>query len=401
MSPLVRLGAVRLLLDVQFWFPVWLILLLDRGFGLGEAALVDGLFRLVVVLAELPAGRLCDRLGRRRTVIIVCLATTVVFTLIGIVDSLPLLILTWIAWGLLWAMASGVDTAYSWELAQQEAPGTAEQYLGRTRAITGTAGVLSLLTAGWLYTIHPGLPFWLTAALALLALAITLTLPDIDPERVSPGTVDSSSLRRALADPRVRNGVALAAVVLVCGWSLQILVQPIALEIGLEPGSTGVVYALFAIAGGVGGVLGARMSSVSRPWVQVTMLVLALACLGIGLVRFLGVEMLAVWVLLPLIGVMHAIAKTITDIWLAGMLGPRVLATVLSVVSLVGGVAIAAARPALVLLSGEIGAGYSFAVWGGVCVLGAGALAWLWSRRRALLAQEDAESRDAASPVGS
>ncbi|MGO1481995.1 MAG: MFS transporter [Brachybacterium sp.] len=382
MSPLVRLGAVRLLLDVQFWFPVWLILLLDRGFSLGEAALVDGLFRVVVVAAELPMGKFADRLGRKRTVILVCLATSVVFTAIGLVNTLPVLVITWIAWGLLWALASGVDTAYSWELAQQERPGHAQRYLGRTRAITGTAGVISLLTAGWLYDIAPGLPFWATAALAALALLIALTLPDIDPERVGTAAATAtSSLRMALSDPSLRNAVALAAVVLATGWSLQILVQPLALQLGLAPASTGVVYAVFAVAGGLGGVLGARSARVSQPWVPLSMLGLALACVGIGLLIRSELAILSIVVLLPIIGILHALAKTVTDIWVAQISGPRVLASVFSVVSLIGGLVIAVARPGLVVLSGVIGAGEAFAVWGAVSMAGMAACLLLWRRR--------------------
>lgn len=370
MSGLIRLGVVRLLLDVQFWFPVWLILLLERGFSLGEAAAVDGIFRITVVLAELPMGRIADRFGRRRTLAAICVATAIVFASIGFVDSFPGLVATWIAWGLLWALASGIDTAYSWELAKQELSDRgAQRYLGATRAITGVAGVISLLTAGWLYTVAPGLPFWVTSGLAVVALLLTWTLPDIDPSRVTPQATSTSSLRTVLSDSCSRNGVYLAALVLVAGWTLQILVQPLALQLDLSPTITGLVYAAFAVAGGVGGVVGAHAVAVSRPWVPLSVAGIGLACAAIAWSVRADVGWLAFAVLLPLIGVLHAVAKTITDIWVAQRAGPRVLASVLSVVSLSGGVVIALARPGLAVLSGAIGAADAFAVWGVVCAL--------------------------------
>lgn len=395
MSALIRLGVVRLLLDVQFWFPVWLILLLDRGFSLGEAAMVDGIFRITVVLAELPMGRLADKLGRRRSLVGICVATTIVFASIGFVDSLPVLVATWIAWGLLWALASGIDTAYSWELAKQElSEHDAQRYLGVTRAITGVAGVISLLTAGWLYTVDPGLPFWITAGLAAAALLLTWTIPDIDPDLVMTQATSTSSLRTALSDPRARNGVLLAALVLVAGWTLQILVQPLALQLELPPTITGLIYAAFAVAGGVGGVMGAHAVAVSRPWVPLSVAGIGLACVGIAWSVRADVGWLAIAVLLPVIGALHAVAKTITDIWVAQRAGPRVLASVLSVASLSGGIVIAVARPGLAVLSGTIGAGDAFAVWGAVCAVIVVPTWLLWRHRgRMITAAADDGSR--------
>ena len=41
MGTKLRFGIIVTALEVQFWFPVWLLFLLDRGFTIGQAALAD------------------------------------------------------------------------------------------------------------------------------------------------------------------------------------------------------------------------------------------------------------------------------------------------------------------------------------------------------------------------
>src|SRR5690606_20787635 len=79
----IRIFAItQFLLEVQFWFPLWLIYLKDLGFSITIAVLADGVFRLVVVGAELPLGILADRLGRKRTYLLVCGLAAVTFAAI-------------------------------------------------------------------------------------------------------------------------------------------------------------------------------------------------------------------------------------------------------------------------------------------------------------------------------
>ena len=54
------LALTQLLLEVQFWLPLWLIYLLDVGIPMTLAVLADGVFRLVVVVTEVPLGLLAS-----------------------------------------------------------------------------------------------------------------------------------------------------------------------------------------------------------------------------------------------------------------------------------------------------------------------------------------------------
>lgn len=364
MNPLIRFGFVRLLLDVQFWFPTWLILLLDHGLSFAQAALLDGLFRVVVILAEIPAGRFADKIGRKRATITTCALTTLVFGIIALANSFSLFVVAWTLWGILWALSSGIDTSYAWELARQHKPGFERRYLGITRVTTGAAGLFSLLSAGWLYTIWPPLPYCMTAALALLALALTSSLPDIHASRVLNHHSTTRQLRQALRNPTILNAVLLASIVLTVGWSPQILVQPLAVQVGLDPQTTSLVFALFAILGGLGGFLGSRLSDLERPWLIISLFILASSCTLMTVISSSGMPAIMSVLLLSVLSAAHASAKTITDIWIAEVASTHVLASVFSLVSLFGGIAIAVARPTLLLISAEFGPQLAFVYWG-------------------------------------
>ncbi|MCB1017884.1 MAG: hypothetical protein KDB10_22555, partial [Acidimicrobiales bacterium] len=66
-----RFAVVQFLLEVQLWFPVWLLFLTGRGFALPTIVAADGVFRLTIVALELPLGRVADRIGRRRSLLVV------------------------------------------------------------------------------------------------------------------------------------------------------------------------------------------------------------------------------------------------------------------------------------------------------------------------------------------
>lgn len=381
MTPLVRYGVVRLCLDVQFWFPVWLVFLLHQGFSLGEAALADGLFRIVVVLLEIPLGAVGDRIGRRASLLIVVALTAVVFAVIGVVSSLPSLILVWAAWGVLWALASGLDTAYAWELAQQVGTPPAA-YLGRIRSITGAAGFLSLLTAGWLYERAPSYPFWVTTGLAVVALPIVLTLPDIAEEGRVAHAIGEKGIPALLSDGAVRWRILLGALVLLAGWTVQIVFQPLAVDVGVAPAVTGLVYGAFAVARGLGGWWGSSLVDPTRPWVPVGVATIGVGCIGVWVAVTTGLPALALWILLPCIGVAHAAVTTVTDVWVSEVVTPRVRATALSITSSFAGVVMVGARPGLAVASARVGAAAAFAVWGIGCLALTLVAIPLWRRAR-------------------
>lgn len=368
LGPLNRLLAVRILLDVQFWFPTWLIFLLEQGFSPLQAAIADALFHAVIVLAEVPMGRLVDRVGRKPALLLTCALTTVVFCGISIVDSVGLLMVVWALWGVLWALASGLDTTYAWELAETRPNGVSpHRYLGRTRIVGGLAGGLSLLTAGTLMVVWEPLPFVTTAVLGAIALVLAATVPAIPRSHITAHAQVHGSMREALQHPLIGTGVALGAIVLTAGITIRILFQPIGLELGFGPIEISIGYTMIAVAVAVGSWVGAQVPARHRGRAVVT----AVAVMGssyalVAVSMTLSLGWLTLLGTIPLGTAAFGVGKTVTDVWLVESVGPRRRATVLSLCSAASGLVMTVLRPLLVLLSGATSSEISILAWGGL-----------------------------------
>lgn len=380
-SPLNRLLTVRVLLDVQFWFPTWMIFLLQQGFSPLEAAAADALFHVVIVAAEVPMGRLVDVIGRKPALLLSCALTTVVFLGIGFVSGLPMLMAVWALWGVLWALASGLDTTYAWELAEtHQGRVSPTRYLGWTRLAGGVAGGVSLLTAGPLLEIWPPLPFVVTAVLGLLALGVAATVPSIprSPARHFTGRHSSAagSWRTALRRRGLGAGIALGAIVLTAGISIRILFQPVGVELGFSPTIISAGYAVIALAVAVGGWIGTRVSPTNRSRAVIwSLAVMALSYAMVSATTHLQLAWVTLLVSLPLGTAAFGVSKTVIDVWLVEAVGPRYRATVLSLSSAASGLTMAAVRPVLVVIGTDASNATAFLVWAGVTALLAAACA--------------------------
>lgn len=369
MSPLTRLLSVRVLLDVQFWFPTWMIFLLGQGYTPLQAAAVDAIFHGVVVLAEVPLGRLADRMGRKPALLLTCALTIVVFAGMGLVSSFWLMAAVWALWGLLWALASGLDSTYAWELAEAHSKSVSPvRYLGRTRLAGGAAGVISLLSAGLLLEWWAPLPYLVTAALGLVALLVALTIPTIPRPTVAPNTRASvSALRQALHHPTVRIGIALGAIVLTAGISIRILFQPLGLQLGLGAFEISLSYGLIAVTVAVGGWWGSHISRRRRGWwIALAVGGMAVSFLVVSVTAHFDLAWLTMLAVIPLGTTAFGLGKTLTDVWLVESVDPHWRATMLSLASAVNGLAMVGLRPAIVLAGNATSIGTAFFIWGWV-----------------------------------
>ncbi|WP_117212310.1 MFS transporter [Allorhizocola rhizosphaerae] len=361
-SRTIRVFAVtQVLLEVQFWFPVYLIYLLDLGFPLTTAVLADAVFRLVAVACEFPVGVLADRIGRRRTYLVLAGGTVLTFAAITQIDSLRMLFGAWILWGVVWALSSGAANTYLYELCLQDdreiSPAKA---FGLMRVIGNLAVLASLLAAGYLYEADPRLPFAITAALAAVAFLLALTLPEIVGPRAS------STLRSVVADLRaaatirgVRRAVWLGALLLLFGWSARILFQPLALELDMSTRATGWMYAAFAAASVLGGLAAGYVGAAHRR----TALAAAFLFVFAALVATSQAAALGPFLFLPALGFGYTLGTTVLDIFTNEVAPQAVRATVFGVIACLGGLGIAVARPGLGVLADDHSVPFAFGAW--------------------------------------
>ena len=116
-----RFIIFRLFYSARFYYPVFTVLFLDYGLTLEQFAILNILWAMTIVLAEVPSGALADIVGRKRLVVFAAIMMVVemaliVFAPIGASPTLFMLFLAnRICSGLSEAAASGADEALAYD----------------------------------------------------------------------------------------------------------------------------------------------------------------------------------------------------------------------------------------------------------------------------------------------
>lgn len=346
-------------LDVQFWFPLWLVFLLDKGFTLTEAALADTVFRIAVVVLEIPMGWVADRIGRGRAYLIACSLTVVTFVGIVFISEIYGLLLIWVLWALQWSLLSGLGGSLSYDLASLRQDSQRQGHFAALRSASLFGVLVSLFMATPLYELFPELPFLLTAILGATAGALTLWLPRLDSAPTEHMPEDS---RNALHNSFPL--ILASATVLTIGWSPQVLYQPLAMDCKFDALSVSLMFVLIAILGIIGTLVGGRLKQSPRVLLAITGCIMSLfCCLSSTFPEY------AAFVFIPGLAGTYSCATTSLEFALSRSVAHRYRAMALSVASMLGGLLIAISRPMLLLTAGSQGTQFAFGIWGGFTML--------------------------------
>lgn len=118
--------AFRVFFNARFYYPVFTILFLDYGLTIEQFALLNTVWAITIVCAEVPSGALADILGRKNLIVTTSLLMVAELALLAFV---PLGNGTLIFWafllnrvlsGLAEAMASGADEAIAYDTLVEE-----------------------------------------------------------------------------------------------------------------------------------------------------------------------------------------------------------------------------------------------------------------------------------------
>lgn len=126
------------------------------------------LFNLVSAAAAIPAGKLSDRLGRRRVIAFGWVVYAITYLGFALARSPWMIWALWAFYGLFYALSEGAAKAMVAELVPEHSRGAA---YGLYNAAVGVMALPASLAAGILWQrISPAAPFGFGAALAVLAL---------------------------------------------------------------------------------------------------------------------------------------------------------------------------------------------------------------------------------------
>ncbi|MBM9613436.1 MFS transporter [Desulfobulbus rhabdoformis] len=283
MSNIRRFIFFRVLFNARFYYPVFTILFLDYGLSLEQFALLNTVWAVTIVLAEVPSGALADLLGRKQLLVMTSMLMVLEMALIAFV---PLGYPGWIfaaflanrvISGLAEAMASGADEALAYDTLaalglEKQWPRVLEvqmkaQNLGYIFAMTlGAAvydpGLVSRIW-GWFgggevpQELTMRFPLFLTLIFACLALLTTLQLEEPETGRVQESRIGVWGLtRQTLHAGRWIVHTPLALAVILFGMTFDHTLRMIVTLtskyyrlIGLPEASFGLLGSLVAVVG--------------------------------------------------------------------------------------------------------------------------------------------------------
>lgn len=209
--------AFRVLFNARFYYPVFTVLFLDYGLTIEQFAMLNAVWAITIVCAEIPSGAMADLLGRKRLLVITSLIMVCEMSLLAFVPLASVSLVFWaflvnrMLSGLAEAMASGADEAIAYDsLIERDAADQWPLVLSRLMRLQALAGVIAMTIGALVYDpvlinellawcgirlavtqqITMRFPVYLTLVLAILATLVTSRLTEKQTtERVSLASV--------------------------------------------------------------------------------------------------------------------------------------------------------------------------------------------------------------------
>ena len=234
-------------------FPIPIITLFWRdhaGMSMTDIMVLQAIFGLAVVVVEFPSGYFADRAGYRLSVLMGAALWMVGWFAYTQGTTFAAIAVAEIILGAGNAFVSGADRALLWT--SLDARGQTTRYLrweGRLRASGQASEAASAAVGGWLYALHPRLPFWLqvpvSAASVLSALAMREAPRAAASVRHGHLRHAAAILRLALRDqPRLRAALLLNVALGMGTFLVLWLIQPLAHARGVPTAWFGPLWAL-------------------------------------------------------------------------------------------------------------------------------------------------------------
>jgi len=218
--------AFRVFFNARFYYPVFTILFLDYGLTIEQFSILNTVWAITIVCAEVPSGALADSLGRKRLLV---LTSVLMMIELGVIAFVPIANMSLVFWaflinrilsGLAEASASGADEAIAYDSLQQEGnPDQWPRVLSVQMRIKSLAGFITMTVGALVYDpdvvnkclhwigiesavtqdISMRFPIYLTLVLALLAFWSTIRLQETNGiHKVDPPPVSLAGVSEAL-----------------------------------------------------------------------------------------------------------------------------------------------------------------------------------------------------------
>ncbi|MDY6818759.1 MAG: MFS transporter, partial [Halobacteriales archaeon] len=230
-----------------FVYPIITIYALAQGLDLADVGLATGVFFLGRLAGEIPTGYIGDRIGRRNGLVVGSLLLSVTHIGFALSETLVAFVTIYGFWGVAGTFRSGTGDAWLYDLLDDhDATVTFTRIRGRSTGMFYISAATTALAGGVLYEFNQDVPFFAAAISTTLAAVVvsTLPVPEITHSQgrfTLPKAIQT--LRTIVTAPKLRLFVVMSGIVLAVPETIEVFVQPIAIDLGFQPSTLGPLYA--------------------------------------------------------------------------------------------------------------------------------------------------------------
>jgi len=174
-----------------FYVPVSALFLQGRGLSLGDIFILESILVASILVAEVPAGLISDRLDRRWVIIGGFVFHAIAETLFAGGTTFLMFAVSFMISGFGIAMLTGVQDAYIYDSMGEEADARSVGVWGHLSALQLISGVIASVVGGYLASIDISWPAIAAAIAAGIAAVVALFIPSQRPDPNPDGTAES------------------------------------------------------------------------------------------------------------------------------------------------------------------------------------------------------------------
>lgn len=163
-------------------YPIYALLFESKGLTVSEISLLLAIWSVPVMILEIPSGILADRWSRKNMIVLSGVLKASCYFLWIFSEGFILFAAGFILWGISSCFHSGSEEALLYDsLLTDKRENDFDKILGRSRAISGIATVISSVSGGYLgMQFGMVFPLYLSVLSAMIAALVALTFKEIN-----------------------------------------------------------------------------------------------------------------------------------------------------------------------------------------------------------------------------
>lgn len=178
------LKSYRFAAGLMFILPVMVPYWNSRGLNQAEIGLLQTAFTCMVLILQLPTGRLADIYGRRKLIIIGSILAAIGFAGYSLAGGFWGMLLAELTLGLGYSCKSGADLALLRQRLEEADRVKEEKHIiGQLSSFNAAGELVSAIIGGWAASWALGLPLWMTVFGISLAIPFAVALPADQPHK--------------------------------------------------------------------------------------------------------------------------------------------------------------------------------------------------------------------------